>query len=226
MSVEEEDKLLGAAPQHLAEIVMAALDTGMRRGELLGQQWEHIDFRRELLSVTRSKTPEGEAREIPLTKRLLDLLEVRRAEKGPVFLYEDQPLKSIKQSWKTALTNAGIRHFRFHDLRHTFNTRLLEAGVMQEVRKALMGHVSGEKVHSTYTHVELPAKRNAIARLEEWVEHQRQQIGGNHASQEASSTTTTQPADPANNSRRAKALEKEDSDRDISRPGSKAASRG
>jgi integrase len=226
MSVEEEDKLLGAAPQHLAEIVMAALDTGMRRGELLGQQWEHIDFRRELLSVTRSKTPEGEAREIPLTKRLLDLLEVRREEQGPVFLYEDQPLKSIKRSWKTALTNAGIRHFRFHDLRHTFNTRLLEAGVMQEVRKALMGHVSGEKVHSTYTHVELPAKRNAIARLEEWVEHQRQQIGGNHASQEASSTTTTQPADPANNSRRAKALEEEDSDRDISRPGSKAASRG
>jgi integrase len=226
MSVEEEDKLLGAAPQHLAEIVMAALDTGMRRGELLGQQWEHIDFRRELLSVTRSKTPEGEAREIPLTKRLLDLLEVRREEQGPVFLYEDQPLKSIKRSWKTALTNAGIRHFRFHDLRHTFNTRLLEAGVMQEVRKALMGHVSGEKVHSTYTHVELPAKRNAIARLEEWVEHQRQRIGGNHASQEASSTTTTQPADPANNSRRAKALEKEDSDRDISRPGSKAASRG
>ncbi|HEY7616309.1 MAG TPA: tyrosine-type recombinase/integrase [Terriglobales bacterium] len=226
MSVEEEDKLLGAAPRHLAEIVMAALDTGMRRGELLGQQWEHIDFRRQLLSVTRSKTPEGEAREIPLTRRLRDVLVTRCGEQGPVFLYEDQPIKSIKRSWKTALVNAGIRHFRFHDLRHSFNTRLLEAGVMQEVRKALMGHVSGEKVHSTYTHVELPAKRNAIARLEEWVEHERQLIGGNDASQETSSTTTTKPANPASNPRRPKALEKEDSNRGIPRPGGKATARG
>lgn len=225
MSVGEEDKLPAVAPKHLADLIVGALDTGMRRGELLGQRWEHIDFGRKLLSVTRSKTPEGEAREIPLTKRLLEVLQARRQGEGLVFLYNDQPLKTIKRSWKTALTNAGIRHFRFHDLRHTFNTRLLEAGVMQEVRKALMGHSSGEKVHSAYTHVESPAKRDAIARLEKWVQKQRKPEGGKNANQEATSTTSTQPANPASNPRRAKALEKEDSDRGIPRPGRKAASR-
>jgi len=68
---------------------------------------------------------------------------------------------------------AGIRPLRFHDLRHTFNTRLMEAGVMQEVRKALMGHSSGEDVNSIYTHVELPAKREAVRRLEAWTELQK-----------------------------------------------------
>jgi integrase len=210
MSVEEEDKLLAQAPRHLAELIVAALDTGMRRGELLGQQWEHIEFTRKLLSVTRSKTPEGEAREIPLTRRLLALLEGRRQEHGLVFLYDDQPLKSVKRSWKTALTRAGIRRFRFHDLRHTFNTRLLEANVMQEVRKALMGHFSGERVHSIYTHVELPAKRDAIARLEKWVHKQRKPKGGKDANQKATSRTATRPSRGARRStRREEALEKE-----------------
>ena len=226
MSVEEEDQLLAVAPEHLAAIVVAALDTGMRRGEILSQDWEHLDFTRGILSVTRSKTPEGEAREIPLTRRLLNVIESQPAREGSVFVYHENAIADIKTAWKHALEKAQIRHFRFHDLRHTFNTRLLEAGVMQEVRKALMGHVSGEKTHSTYTHVELPAKRNAIARLEKWVEHQRQLLGGNNASQEAFRTTTTEPGDSARNVGRAKGLEEEDAGRDIPRPGRKAASRG
>jgi integrase len=211
ISVEEEDKLVAAAPQHLAELIVAALDTGMRRGELLGQRWEHVDFRRGLLAVTRSKTPEGEAREIPLTKRLLGLLEPRRQPQGPVFVYNQQPLNTIKRSWKSALAHAGVRHFRFHDLRHSFNTRLLEAGVMQEIRKALMGHVSGEKVHSTYTHVEMPAKREAIARLEKWVNQQRQPSGGNHGSEEKTRTAAGQARDASRADHGTETLEEEDS---------------
>jgi hypothetical protein len=56
------------------------------------------------------------------------------------------------------------------------NTRLMEAGVLQEIRKALMGHSSGEDVNSIYTHIELPAKRLAIQKLEEWVAAQRQAL--------------------------------------------------
>jgi integrase len=62
-----------------------------------------------------------------------------------------------------------IRHLRFHDLRHTFNTRLMEAGVQQEIRKSLMGHSSGKEINAVYTHVELPAKREAISKLESWI---------------------------------------------------------
>ena len=174
MSLQEEVKLLAVAPDHLSRIIVAALDTGMRRGEILGQLWEHVDLNRQLLSVTRSKTPEGEAREIPLTERLFQILLDNRQDEGPIFVYCDRPIQSTKTAWASAVRKAGIRHFRFHDLRHTFNTRLMEAGVMQEVRKALMGHSSGEKVHSIYTHVELPVKREAIARLEKWVTTQPQ----------------------------------------------------
>src|SRR5207237_1368910 len=64
--------------------------------------------------------------------------------------------------------------------------RLMEAGVLQEVRMALMGHSSGSKVHATYTHIDLPVKREAIRKLEQWVKQQRQQYlkEAEHASTE------------------------------------------
>jgi integrase len=173
VTVAEEDKLLAAAAPHLRSIIIAALDSGMRRGEILGQRFEHIDFSRRLLYVTRSKTAGGEAREIPLTDRLFEELERRRKPEGPVFLFHEKPIVKIKTAWKTAIRRAGIRYVRFHDLRHAFNTRLMEAGVMQEVRKALMGHSSGEDTNAIYTHVELPAKREAIRKLEAWATEQR-----------------------------------------------------
>lgn len=178
VSVEEEGKLLPHASEHLQRIIIAALDTGMRRGEILHQCWEHIDFPRRLLFVTRSKTPEGEAREIPLTSRLFEILSRNPQSNGTVFTYRDHAIENIGRTWKRTVKRSGLRHIRFHDLRHSFNTRLLEAGVMQEVRMTLMGHSTGGKVHSTYTHVELPIKREAIAKLEQWVINQQQLIGG------------------------------------------------
>jgi integrase len=177
MNLAEEDKLLLAAAPHLQPIIVIALDTGMRRGELLTQRFEHIDLNRQVLSVTHSKTAEGEAREIPLTARLVALLSARAKCDGLVLTFKARPLTRIKTAWKTAIRRAGIRTFRFHDLRHTFNTRLMEAGVMPDVRKALMGHSSGEDVHAIYTHVELPMKREAIRKLEAWTVEQRKEVG-------------------------------------------------
>src|SRR5262249_34822093 len=176
LSMAEEQLLLASAKDHLRSMIVAALDTGMRRGEITSQRWEDIDFSRKLLFVTRSKTPEGESREIPLTDRLHRLLVESRQAEGLVIHFKERPVRIVKRSWKTALKNAGIRRVRFHDLRHTFNTRLMEAGVLQEIRMALMGHSSGAKVHSIYTHIELPAKRDAIRKLEGWVNQQKQDI--------------------------------------------------
>jgi integrase len=169
VTVAEEDKLLAAAAPHLRSIIIAALDSGMRRGEILAERWEHVDFTRRLLYVTHSKTAGGEARELPLADRLFEELERRREPEGLIFLFHGKPIVKIKTAWKAAIRRAGIRYFRFHDLRHTFNTRLMEAGVMQEVRKSLMGHSTGEDTNAIYTHVELPAKREAIQKLERWV---------------------------------------------------------
>jgi len=176
LALEEETQLLAAAAPHLRPIIVTALDTGMRRGELLNQRWEHVDFDRKLLFVSRSKTAGGEGREIPFTHRVNELLLAERKEEGLLFTYKGEPIRAVKTAWKAAMRRAGIRYRRFHDLRHTFNTRLMEAGVMQEVRKALMGHSSGEDVNSIYTHVELPVKREAIRKLEMWMETQVQQL--------------------------------------------------
>jgi hypothetical protein len=161
----------------------------MRRGELLTQRAEHIDLIRNVLLVTHSKTVGGEAREIPLTARFANILAVLKDDldkreasakrKNPddlIFTFEGRPIKKIKTAWKTAIRKSGIRYFRFHDLRHCFNTRLMEAGVIQDVRKALMGHSSGEEVNSLYTHVELPVKREAIQKIEAWVEAERKKL--------------------------------------------------
>ena len=174
LSVSDEQELLAAASPHLWRIVIAALDTGMRRGEILNQLLEHVDFSRRLLYVTKSKTAGGESREIPLTERLYEVLLRMDRTEGRVFTYKGRPIRNIATTWQRSLDRAGLRYFRFHDLRHSFNTRLMEAGVMQEVRMALMGHVNPQKVHSIYTHVELPLKREAILRLEKWVDNQQQ----------------------------------------------------
>ena len=144
------------------------------------------------------------------------LLAENHQDAGLVFTYKDQPISyTIKTSWACALKNAGLKHFRFHDLRHTHNTRLMEAGVMQEVRMALMGHQNRDKVHATYTHVELPVKRMAIAKLEEWVENQIQSLGGQHADT-TKEGSITKPGDGSRNHRSAvveEAVEKEDAGR-------------
>jgi len=174
LSWYDEQSLLHASSPHLARIIVAALDTGMRRGEITHQDWRDVDLNRGVLSVTHSKTAEGEQREIPLTDRMRSLLAPGRQTSGPVFTFKGEPITRIKTAWAGAIRRAGIPRFRFHDLRHTFNTRLLELGVQTDVRKALMGHSSGEDVHSIYTHVEMPLKRKTIDKLNAWMHEQMQ----------------------------------------------------
>jgi integrase len=168
ISVSDELKLLAASADHLRPIVIAALDTGMRRGELLNQIWEDIDLDRKILSVTRSKTAGGEQRLVPMTSRLYLTLEGLRKESGIVFLFEKQPIHRIKTAWAGAIRRAAIPRLRFHDLRHSFNSRLADLGVIADIRRALMGHSSGGDVNSIYTHIELPTLREAISRLDIW----------------------------------------------------------
>jgi integrase len=174
LSLREEHLLLAAAPPHLQRIILCALHTGMRRGEILSQRWEDVDFDNRILHVSHSKTPEGEAREIPLTNRLYELLSAIRQHRGPVFTYEGDPIRIIKTTWASSLRRSGIRHFRFHDLRHTANTRMMLAGVLQEVRREILGHSSqrSRDVNDRYTQIELPEKREAIRKLEAWLESQ------------------------------------------------------
>lgn len=194
MPVAEEVKLLAAASLHLAAIVILALDTGMRRGELLHQRAEDIDFERRILFVSASKTAQGEMRPIPLTTRAFELLGRLGKPSGPVFTYKGNLIGSLKTGWAAAIRRAGIPRYRFHDLRHTFNSRLVEVSIIADIRKELMGHSSGGDVHSLYTHVELPLLRDAIRRLEAWHSAKLSSLTTNTGTQGETSDVQRSPA--------------------------------
>jgi integrase len=197
MPVADELKLLAACSDHLRPIVITALDTGMRRGELLNQLFEDVDFDRRVISVSHSKTAEGEHRLVPMTSRVLALLVDLRKRSGVIFTFEGQPIRRIKTGWAGALRRAGLPHYRFHDLRHTFNSRLGDLGIIADVRKELMGHSRGGDVQSIYTHIELPTLRDAVHRLETW-----------HA-EKVSSLEALQHEETSGNSQKAKPREPE-----------------
>jgi integrase len=184
MSVREERLLMAHAPVHLQRIILCALDTGMRRGEILGQRWEDVDFDNRILHVTCSKTPEGESRIVPLTHRLYQTLLSIRKDRGNVFTYDDNPVKIVKTSWAASLRRAKLRHFRFQDLRHSANSRLMVAGVMQEVRRELVGHSSqhSRDMNDRYSQVGLAELTDAIRKLETWLENQERMLRAENAS--------------------------------------------
>jgi integrase len=174
MSVREELILMAHAPLHLQRIIRCGLDTGMRRGEIFGQRWEDVDLDNRMFHVSRSKTPEGESRIVPLTSRLYDMLLSFRKSSGIVFTYDGNPIKIVKTSWAASLRRSGLRHFRFHDLRHTANTRFMLAGVLQEVRREIVGHSSqhSRDVNDRYTQIGLAELKDAVRKLETWLDNQ------------------------------------------------------
>jgi integrase len=145
-----------------------------------------------MLHVTRSKTPEGESRVVPLTRRVLEMLHSIRKERGTVFTYDNNPVKIVKTSWAASLRRAGLRHFRFHDLRHTANSRLMLAGVMQEIRRELVGHSSqhSRDVNDRYSQIGLAELKDAIGKLELWLAAQDQLLERENAAADHLSPTT------------------------------------
>lgn len=141
LTPEEEKKLLDCAtnPSWLRNLLMVALHTGMRRGEILNLKWQDVDLTRRLLTVQRSKN--GEKRSIPMSKTLYNKLsEIKiRDISGRVFPIA---VRSLRAAYDKTLDKAGIKEFHFHDLRHTFATRLVQNGVDLYKVKELLGHKS------------------------------------------------------------------------------------
>jgi integrase len=120
-----------------------AILTGLRRGELFGLQWERVDFRSRTLTIPRSK--HGKARSVPLGNEAEGILRrlPRRLGSPWVFLQPGEagePYQDTPKAWNVAREKAGLGDFRWHDLRHTFGSRLAMAGVDILTIKELMGH--------------------------------------------------------------------------------------
>jgi integrase len=144
LSKEECQTLINYCDSHLRPIVLTALNTGMRRGEILGLKWdEHIDLKHGFILL--NKTKNGERREIPINDTSKSTLHsLTRRLDVPVF-YDPatgNPYQDVKKSFKTALRKAKIQDFHFHDLRYSFASLLIMAGVDITTVSRLLGHKS------------------------------------------------------------------------------------
>ncbi|MGV8922338.1 MAG: site-specific integrase [Thermomonas sp.] len=146
----------------LTPVVVLALNTGMRKGELATLEWSGVNFAAELVTVRASYSKSGEARHIPLNTEALEVLRgLRATRKGSGAIFGS---KSFTKAWKGVLAAAGITDFRFHDLRHTFASNLVMAGVALNTVRELLGH-SDIEMTIRYAHLARSHKLEAVNRL-------------------------------------------------------------
>jgi len=144
LSAEECQTLAAACDPHLHPVIVTAINTGMRREEILSLEWEkHIDLKHGFILLDRTKN--GDRREIPINRTLRETLQAlsRRIDTPYVFTdREGNRFKSLHHSFASACRRAGIKDFRFHDLRHTFASRLVMSGADIAAVRELLGHKS------------------------------------------------------------------------------------
>jgi len=147
LTAYEEDRLVDVSPVWLREIIIFALNTGMRQGEILALQWQDVDLYRGILVVMKSKN--HERRTIPLNNIVFNLLSEKNGGSRPdgrVFVTgRGNPLqvRYLARSFTKARNRAGLLDFRFHDLRHTFASRLVQRGIDLYKVQRLLGHKTG-----------------------------------------------------------------------------------
>ncbi|HSL54169.1 MAG TPA: site-specific integrase, partial [Pyrinomonadaceae bacterium] len=171
LSADEETRLMSQLTgrrKHLYPLVALALGTGMRRGELLNLSWPHVDFLRGVIHVVNTKTARD--RIIPMSQRVREvLIEQRKTQKGDLVFASrriakrraGEGLVDVKKAFVAACIDAGIEDFHFHDLRHTFATRLGDAGCNATTIARLLGH-SNIQMSMWYTHASDDSLRSAV----------------------------------------------------------------
>ncbi len=150
--VGDEEKRLWAAAQEYGEplpsIIRFAMETAMRRGEIVAMLWRHVDLRACVLLVPDSKS--GDPRRVPLSSRALAVLaHLPRRVDGQVWGIRAD---SITQAFDRACRRAAIEDLRFHDLRHEATSRLFEKGLNPMQVAAITGHKTLQML-KRYTHL-------------------------------------------------------------------------
>ena len=161
---EEADRLIEAAPDYLKPIIVIALNTGMRRGEILGLRWDDIDFNQHYIYIKQTKS--GVPRKIPMNSLVVGVLKSVKREDRFVFYNSKTKnhLKYIHYGFKKACEKIGIPDLRFHDLRHSAATLMVTGGVDLVTVKEILGH---SKIEMTmkYAHPTPENKRKAVSIL-------------------------------------------------------------
>ena len=175
LRVGEEEAVLGVANRRLYRVIVAALETGCRLGELLLLRWQEVNLGRREVRILAHTAKDDEDRILPMSARLLGVLEMARHDPaGHVFGPEayvfgtevGERAKSVKAAWQRACRKAGVRDLHFHDLRHEAGSRFLEAGWPLHEVQYMLGHAD-IKTTSTYLNVTLPRLHQSMRKLDQ-----------------------------------------------------------
>ncbi len=157
LTLEEEIRLMNSSASHIIPMIFMALNTGMRRGEILNLTWCDIDFTNNLILVNQTNSKSKKQRRVfinPNLKKLLLELKLKSGSNEYVFKGDNgQRLKEIRNGFKVACRRADIVGLRFHDQRHTAATRMIEYGAGILAVNKILGH-SDIKTTMRYTHPE------------------------------------------------------------------------
>lgn len=144
LTEHEYERLLFASATHLRSLVIIAWETGMRRGEILKLRWDQVDLSRDIITLYQSDTKNKSIRVVPISRRLKKIFEGMDRVSDYVITFRGNPVKDPKEAFWGACRRAGIKDFRFHDLRHCFITRKRREGYADRCIMAITGHKSQE----------------------------------------------------------------------------------
>lgn len=165
LTLDEQKRLLAVMVGHYANsikpIFIFAVNTGMRRGEILNLGWSDISWERNVIVVRKTKS--GRDRSVPINRAVAEVLkaQIQLVSTGTVFSISP---KTLSSAFTTLVRRAGIENLRLHDLRHTFATRLSDAGTDPFTIADILGH-RDLKITKRYTHVLESNRQRAVAAL-------------------------------------------------------------
>jgi integrase len=180
LSEDEIPRLLDASSPHLRDIVVCALNTGMRRGEILSLRWDQITDGLIYLQKTKTNT----ARQIPINDTLTELFKgiQKRQKIGTEYVFTFDPkakkkepqgqlvvinpekgdrINNVKRSFTSALRRAKILDCHFHDLRHTFASHMIMRGASLKEIQEILGHAT-ITMTMRYAHLSQDSKKKAV----------------------------------------------------------------
>lgn len=153
--------------KYLAPMINFALTTGMRRGEMLKLEWSMVDFERSWINLSADITKTGKPRRIPITEgckaALIEIKELREAGNAVFrmnpFFKQGEGLRrvwpvtadSLRKTFETARSNAGLNDLHWHDLRHEALSRFFDLGLTVPEVQSISGHTTPDEL-SRYSH--------------------------------------------------------------------------
>ena len=153
LEVGEFERLEEAAKQtknpHIWPIIVFAIETGMRRGEILGLHWEHVHLDRRIAYLPLTKN--GSSREVPLSTKAAEVLAMQRQRNDTPSPFPVTP-NGFRLAWVRLRRRAGLSDLRFHDLRHEAISRFFELGLNIPEVAVISGH-KDPRVLFRYTHL-------------------------------------------------------------------------